>query len=209
MYRRGYYGQDTLIHKAFIELSWIPLAMVSGILLFSCKNDIKVVQEMGEEDSGAFQTVKEATYTFTDSGKVRNILYAGKLEQFITDTDYVKVSEGLSLIIYDKDEAVSGTLIADEGLYFKKSNEMKAMGNVIFMNPEGDSLFTDHLTWYSDSSLIKTDAPVRIKRGDGLDLRGKGLRAREEFSRYTILAPSGDIAVPEEIENKDESEDPQ
>lgn len=164
---------------------------------------------MGEEDSGAFQTVMDVTYTFTDSAKVRNILHAGKLEQFIHDTDYVQVSEGFNLIIHDRAERESGTLRADSGLYFKKLNQMVARGHVIFNNPKGDSLFTDHLTWYSDSALIITDAPVRIRRADGLDLKGKGLRAREDFSRYTILAPSGDIAVPDEMNNTDESEDTQ
>jgi LPS export ABC transporter protein LptC len=185
------------------------LALVIGILLFSCQNDIKVVQEMGEEDAGAFQTVKEVTYTFTDSGRVRNTLYAGKLEQFIHDTDYVKISDGLSLVIFNKSEQPSGILNSDNGLYFKTLNQMKAIDNVVFCNPKGDSLFTEYLTWYSDSQLVVTDAPVRILRADGLDIKGRGLRAREDFSRYTILAPSGDIAVPDEIDNKNEAEQSQ
>ncbi|MDA0713792.1 MAG: LPS export ABC transporter periplasmic protein LptC [Bacteroidetes bacterium] len=185
------------------------MAIVIGIFCFSCKNDIGVIQEIGEESLGASQTVYNVTYTYTDSGRVRNILHAGKLEQFVQDTDYVKVSQGLSLIIKDRSERESGRLTSDTGLYLKAQNEMRAIGGVIFTNPKGDSLFTDHLTWYSDSSLILTDAPVRILRADGLDLKGKGLRAKEDFSRYTILAPFGDIAVPDNLNTSNEAEEDQ
>ena len=171
--------------------------MVTGIFFFSCKGDIKAIQEIGEEDTAPFQTVLDGSYTFTESGKVRNILSAGLLAQYIQDTDYVRVEKGLVLDIYNRQEGLAGSLTADRGFYFKTKNRMEAWDNVIFANPQGDSLFTDQLTWLSDSNLIITDAPVRILR-QGTEIRGKGLRANEDFSRYSILAPIGDITVPED-----------
>ena len=82
---------------------------------------------------------------------------------------------------------------------------MEAWDNVIFTNPKGDSLFTEQLTWLSDSNLIITDAPVRILR-EGTEIRGKGLRANEDFSRYSILAPIGNITVPEKAVNDESKE---
>ncbi len=183
----------------------VTIAMVTGIFFFSCKADIKAIQEIGEEDTAPFQTVLDGKYTFTESGKVRNILTAGLLAQYVKDTDYVRVEEGLVLDIYNRQEGLSGSLVADRGFYFKKKNRMEAWDNVVFTNPNGDSLFTDQLTWLSDSNLIITDSPVRIIR-EGTEIRGKGLRANEDFSRYSILAPIGDITVPEEAVNNESEE---
>jgi LPS export ABC transporter protein LptC len=187
------------------NLILVTIAMVTGIFFFSCKTDIKAIQEIGEEDTAPFQTVLDGKYTFTESGKVRNILTAGLLAQYVQDTDYVRVEEGLVLDIYNRQEGLAGSLAADKGFYFKKQNRMEAWDNVVFTNPNGDSLFTDQLTWLSDSNLITTDSPVRIIR-EGTEIRGKGLRANEDFSRYSILAPIGDITVPEQAVNNESEE---
>lgn len=181
----------------------VAIVIAVGAFFFSCKNDIRVVQEIGEEDTAPFQSTYNGEYTFTDSGQVRNILRAGKLEQFINDTDYTKVSEGFTLEIYNRAERLAGVLTADNGYYFEAQNRMQAEDNVIFSNPKGDSLFTQSLIWQSDSNLIYTDRQVRILK-EGTEIRGKGLRSNEDFSRYTILAPAGDISIPDEMV-KDES----
>lgn len=175
----------------------IAILIAIGAFFYSCKNDIQVVQELGEEDNAPFQTTYDGTYTFTDSGRIRNILSAGKLEQFIHDSDYTKVSEGLILEIYNRSERLAGKLAANKGFYFESLNRMEAEENVIFSNPNGDSLFTESLVWQSDSNLIYTNDLVKIVR-EGTEIRGKGLRANEDFSRYTILAPVGNITVPED-----------
>jgi LPS export ABC transporter protein LptC len=175
----------------------IAILIAVGAFFYSCKNDIQVVQELGEEDNAPFQTTYNGRYIFTDSGQVRNILSAGKLEQFIQDSDYTKVSEGLILEIYNRSENLAGKLAANKGYYFESLNKMEAKENVIFSNPNGDSLFTESLVWQSDSNLIYTTDLVTIVR-EGTEIRGKGLRSNEDFSRYTILAPVGDITVPEE-----------
>lgn len=183
----------------------MAILMVIGAFFFSCKNDIRAVQEMGEDDTAPFQTIYNGSYTFTDSGKVRNTLLAGRLEQYIHDSDYTHVKDGLHLDIYDPQEEIAASLLSERGYYFKKQNRMEAMDNVVLFNPDGDSLFTEHLVWQSDSHLIRTDERVRIIKG-GTEIIGKGLKAKEDFSRYTILAPIGDIIVPEEAINDESTE---
>ena len=176
-----------------------PLTYVWGaFLLLACKNDMEVIQEVGETNERPFQVAQNATYTFTDSARLKNVLHAGHLEQYVQDTSYVAVSEGLRLDIYDRDELLTATLTSDRGYYFEKEAKMEALDRVLFYNQQGDSLFTEHLIWYSDSSLVITPEAVRIKRADGLEIEGLGLRAKDDFSRYTILRPKGDIAVPDE-----------
>ncbi len=175
----------------------VAIVLATGAFFFSCKSDIRAVQELGEDDTAPFQTVFNGAYTYTDSGKVRNTLYAGRLEQYIHDTDYTHVEDGLKLDIYNIQNRITASLTANRGYYFEKQNRMEAMEDVVFFNLTGDSLFTEHLIWKSDSHIIRTNEKVRIIRS-GTEIIGKGLKANEDFSRYTILAPIGDITVPEE-----------
>ncbi len=173
------------------------MCFVMGIF-FSCKeNDMAIVQEIGEENVAPFQTTYNGHYTFTDSGRLRNTLEAGKLQQWTNDSDFVNVSDGLKLTIFDKRQEKNAVLTADRGLYYQKQEKMEAHGNVVFSNVKGDTLLTEMLTWYSDSNLIYTDSLVDIKRADG-HIKGRGLRSNQEFSKYTILAPTGNINLKEE-----------
>lgn len=169
----------------------------AGIFLCGCKGDMRAIQEIGEKDVAPFQTIRDGFYQFTDSGKTRNTLQAGLLEQYITETEYTDISQGLVLDIYNPQEELAGRLQSRRGHYYKAEGRMVAMDSVVFSSPKGDTLFTDQLTWYSDSNLVYTDKRVRIIR-DGTEILGKGLRANEDFSRYTILAPVGDITVPKD-----------
>lgn len=172
---------------------------VMGALLFAaCKSDMEMVQEVGEHNDRPFQVVLDAEYFFTDSAKLRNILRAGRLEQFANDSQYVQVSDGLQLEIFDRAEQHSATLTSDEGYYFESKSKMEAHGNVVFASADEDSLFTELLIWQSDSGIVRSPVEVRIVRGDGLELEGKGLWAKDDFSRYTILKPKGDISLPDE-----------
>lgn len=180
--------------------------MAIGAFFFSCQNDMEVLREIGEEGTEAFQTVYNGTYKFTEMGNLRNTLYAAKIEQFVTDTDYVVASGGLFLEIYNRAEQLSAQLKADSGLYFEKQSRMEAYNNVIFCNVKGDSLFTEHLVWESDSNLVWTEDKVRIVRDEGV-INGRGLRAKDDFSRYTILAPSGELEVPDQTQGHEPEED--
>jgi hypothetical protein len=183
------------------ERTWkAPVVLTIGAFLMclSCKNDIELVQEVGQENIWPFQTVYSGEYVFTDSALVRNVLRAGKLEQFANDTNYVQVSDGVELDIYNRSENIAARLISLRGLFIEGEGRMEAFDDVIFSNPKGDSLFTQHLIWFSDSGLVITPGEVRILRSDGLEIEGTGLRAKDDFSRYTILEPKGDIAIPDE-----------
>jgi len=179
----------------------IPIAMLIVMgFFFSCKeNKMEVVQEITEENTGPSQVTWNGKYVFTDSGRVKNILEAGLLEQYANDSDYVRVNDKFRLRIFNKAEQQTAQLSADSGFYFEKQARMEAHGNVIFSNTDQDTLFTEMLIWYNDSDLIFTDSLIDIVRPDG-HIMGKGLRSNQAFSKYTILKPKGNLEFKEEEE---------
>ena len=68
---------------------------------------------------------------------------------------------------------------------------MDARDNVVVINVEGDTLYTEHLIWDGEKEIIFTDDPVEIRTKDDI-IFGDGLEANQSFTKYTIKNPRGE-----------------
>ncbi|HRG51298.1 MAG TPA: LPS export ABC transporter periplasmic protein LptC, partial [Bacteroidia bacterium] len=73
-------------------------------------------------------------------------------------------------------------------------NKMEAKRNVVVINVKGEKLNTEHLIWDAVTKKIYTKEFVKITTKDEV-LLGEGLTADQDFSKYTILHPTGTIAI--------------
>jgi len=170
-----------------------PAALAAGFL-FSCQsNEIQEVLEYSDLENPPIRTTYEVSYTFTDSGRVANVLNAGKVMRFeVGDSTYSLISEGFELIFYDQLGAVDGRLTAMNG-YVKGDNSlMIARDSVVFVNRLNEKLITEELFWLQDSGRVFTEKFVTIRREDGV-IYGKGLISDENFTDYEIKDPTGEI----------------
>jgi hypothetical protein len=60
-------------------------------------------------------------------------------------------------------------------------------------------LKTELLYWHQKDSTVSTDKAVYITSPKG-NFTGKGLNARQDFSRYVILKPEGSVVIEKENE---------
>ena len=163
-------------------------------MLFSCKNDIKEVHALTAENELPVQTTFNATYDYTEGGKLKNRLVVTQLDRYVGDEPYVEVSKGFTMYIYDSLETVEAELSAERGIYREEQYIMEAREDVILRNKAGDQLNTEELIWLQDSGVIYTDKFVKITRNDGV-LFGKGLVSNESFTKYKIKQPTGELSV--------------
>jgi LPS export ABC transporter protein LptC len=83
---------------------------------------------------------------------------------------------------YNKDGEVSSVLTADRGVIERRTNDMRALGNVVVRNSEGHELSTEEL-WYSTKrNKIFTDQFVTVVRGRDV-LTGYGLESDPDLAR--------------------------
>ncbi|MEK7775347.1 MAG: LPS export ABC transporter periplasmic protein LptC [Candidatus Zixiibacteriota bacterium] len=87
---------------------------------------------------------------------------------------------------FDSLGALSTTLVGDSGLVREESGIMDVFGNVVVTTPDNATLQTDYLFWDSRTEKIRTDAFVRITRGQDT-MTGWGLEADEKLTRLKIL----------------------
>lgn len=171
---------------------WIPIgipALVAG-MFFSCRNDLDKVAAVEVPEAAADRITTGAEYLFTDSGRVRNRLRAGRIAEWRSEPQRTELSEGVELVFFQADGSEGSVLTARRGLIMPEEDRMEVYEEVVFVNAKGERLETEQLTWDRDSARVRTDRPVRIVRGGDV-IHGQGLEAEEDFSRYTIRRITG------------------
>lgn len=175
--------------------------MAVGVLFSCASNELEEVLVYNEKEVMPIRSTTQVTYTYTDSGRVKNLLEANKLEQFkVADSSYSILSEGFSLTFYDAQGAFDGKLTAQNGYISNDNSVMVARDSVVFVNKLKEKLNTEELVWRQDSATVTTDKFVTIERGDGI-IYGKGLESNQSFTNYEIMEPTGVIYIDEEDES--------
>jgi LPS export ABC transporter protein LptC len=180
----------------------IPVTFLAGIF-FSCRNDIEEIRAITDDRELPIQTTTNAEFFYTEGGRIKNKLVAAEVNRYVgEDAQYLEVTGGFYMIIYDTLEMEEARLSASRGLYFESENRMEAHYNVELANISGNKLNTEELIWLQDSNKVYTEEDVMITSADGV-VFGKGLES-ETFTRYTIKQISDSKLYIDE-NNSDES----
>lgn len=171
----------------------IPVMLLAGIL-FSCQDGLEGIEAVQLKGDIPDRTIEDAEYFFSDSGEVQNRLRAGLVFEFHSDTPYTELSQGVELVFF-RDNGVEGSVLtSDKGVIRRDGRIMHVIDSVKFRNYKGEVLHTNSLTWMQDKDSVFTNDPVMIIRHQDT-INGIGLRANQDFSRYTIENISGGLYV--------------
>ena len=160
----------------------------------SCQNDLATVDEITQENEGAFQTITNGEFLFWEGNRLKNKMEAGLLKQYAGTDQRVEIDSILKLHFYDQNKHEQALLTSKMGLFIEKDGYMEARDSVVFVNDKGEKLLTELLIWEQDSATVYTNQPITVYRSDGV-IFGDGLIANENFSQYQIINPRGEIYV--------------
>ncbi len=175
-------------------LPWFALALF-GAGLLACTNDLDRVAAVELPADAPDRVTGDAVYLYSDSGRLQNRLRAGRIaEHLAPERRRTELSEGVELVFFDRTGQPGSVLTARRGTILPAIDRMEVSENVVFTNPRGERLETEHLVWDRDSGRVHTDRPVRIARRADV-IHGVGLEANEDFSRYTVKRITGTFHV--------------
>jgi len=145
---------------------------------------------LSQNDSVANQESYNSTVTFSDSGKVKAVLKAGRIRVF-SNFNYTLIDSGAVVDFY-KSGVYNSTLTGNRGKVYDGSKDVEVYDNVKLVSSDGSILTTQKLYWVNKTRKIKTDEFVHIQtRTD--DIRGYGLEADENLKNYVIYKVSGEV----------------
>ena len=91
---------------------------------------------------------------------------------------------------YDGDEIHTSHLTAESGEIDERLKNLKAMGNVIVVSDNGETLFTEELLWNNKLQKIVSEVNVMITV-EADTLYGVGFESEAGLDNWTIREPKG------------------
>ncbi len=181
---------------SIMYLSWRMNRILFIVLLlsvFSC-TDSEGPQEILEYD-GPLQEAENIEMLYSETAEVKVKLQAPRLLEFENgDRDF---PDGIYMEFFDETGAISSTLKADQAYYWKDKDLWRGRGNVVVRSyTDNEQLDTEELFWDPGIQEIYTDKVVIMTQPPDI-MRGKGMRAAQDFSWYAWGDPDGVISIQE------------
>lgn len=179
---------------SFISLCIV--AILPATMLFSCENDLKVVNGLMITDSLPDISVNNIRVKQSENGYITLELTAPEMRSYQQGKDpYTLFPRGVKIIFFDSLMRPKSDLSADYGISWDNRNIMEARGNVVIRNIlKGEQLNTEYMQWDQNSKKGSTNEFVKITTPDKI-IMGKGMESDELFDNWVIRNVQGTIYV--------------
>jgi len=137
--------------------------------------------------SAPHQELTKASLYFYQGNIKRWWLDTDCMNRPLTDTGNVTVVP-VRITVYDSLGKQSTRITSDSGSSDSKMSVFDLWGKVNIKNEEGMVVTSERLRWHKDARLVTSDTFVQVETKKGDILRGKGLEARDDFSRFSFNA---------------------
>lgn len=169
-------------------------------MLFSCKNDLSIINSLSTTDSLPIEIAYDIELTYSDSGRIQAYLEGPIMKKIDDENQVVEFPDGFKVIFYDYDTLPKSEITARYGIIYEKEKRMEARNNVIVKNiQKNEKLETEHLIWDRNTKTIYSDVFIKITKTDQV-IFGDGLKSDQSFESYEILNPTGELSIyPDDI----------
>jgi len=135
--------------------------------------------------SSPHQELTNASLYFYQGNAKRWWLDTDYMSRPLTDTGNITVAP-VRITVYDSLGKPSTNILSDSGSSDSKMAIFDLWGRVNIKNSEGMVVTGERLRWYKDERRITSDTFVQVETKKGDILRGKGLEAMDNFSRFSF-----------------------
>jgi len=169
---------------------------ISFILLISaCTGHVKSSQGVLPKQSDPPMSATNINVLFSDSGVIQARLTSPLLNRYSGNDACMEFPKGFTVYVFDSVRNVTSTIKANYGKRKELDRVMQARGNVIVRNEKkNEQLNTEQLTWDEKNHRIYSTVKIKITSPDKV-LYGDGIESNEDFTRYTIINPTGQMMV--------------
>ena len=173
-------GTSTLKKSIAILLSGI------AVLLLSCENKIEQIQRFSNPENLPSITAEGFEMLYSDSSVIRFKLTTTRLVRYADEKNpHIEFPEGVHIEKFDASMKIVSSIKSNYAINYERENKWVAKNNVVAINAQSDTLFTEHLVLDEAKGKITSDEFVRIVSKDQI-ITGIGLETDQEFSYWEI-----------------------
>jgi len=171
-----------LIVRSFLIAISAFIAFVGGT---RCNKKKESLPFSTDSISVPYQELIDAKLIFYDDSLLQWELKADIMRKPLTDTGKM-LAYPVDITIFDSSGNVSTRVLADSGSTDGTMEYFKAWGNVLVRTKDSMTVRSEKLWWSKEQRRIESDTFVQIETVKGDILRGKGLDALEDFTRFSF-----------------------
>jgi len=166
------------------------LALISiliSVLAFGCgpqKDNIPVATGVITAPHQAFT---DATLLFYEHGVKRWQLDTEYMRRPLSDTGTMLVSP-VKITVYDSLGNLDTRILSDSGTSESRMDVFNLWGSVHIKNKDGMIVRSERLKWFREARLVTSDTFVQLETPKGDILMGRGMNAKDDFSRFSFMA---------------------
>ncbi len=164
-------------------------AIISFLLINGCSKE-SPNEELSKGVDFPDQESWGVTIILTDSSIERARVKSGHLEKY-NQKQHILLDEYVEVNFFDKKQKHVAVLNSSKAQVDQKTNNMKAIGNVIAISDSGITLHTDTLYWDAKNEKMMTEDSVMITTLEKDTLYGVGFESDSDLANWKIQNPSG------------------
>ena len=134
---------------------------------------------------------------FSDSGRIKAVLFANVLERIPAEEPYTIFEQGVSGYFYGPSGKVENSVKSRYAISYDKKKEVVLKRDVQLINTKKEKLNTEKLIWNQNTGKIYTDEFVKITTPENI-IFGEGFESDQDFTEYKIFKVKGEISLDEE-----------
>lgn len=164
------------------------------ICILGCDDNFQEIKNINSKDSFPVGETENLKLIYTDSAKVKAILYSSLNLDFTNQVfPYSEFPNGVEITFFDKDN--NQTIVkSDYAITYNKTNIVNLVGNVIINNYDGSELKTNQLYWDPEQEWLFSEEKFKFKNID-YDITAKRLDANRSFSIFNTGKLDGKVLV--------------
>jgi LPS export ABC transporter protein LptC len=184
-----------MMGKWIIASVTIGSLTLASLTLLGCEEKIKPSTIQLPTTEFPTQESWNSTITFSDSARIKAILWSGHISRF-SQQRYTVLQESVRVDFYDDTQAHTSLLTAKHGRVNDATEDFVAYGNVVVVSDSGTTLKTDSLCWNNSTRKISTQAFVDIVSPTER-IRGVGMESDQNLKNYKIFRVTGSAVTKE------------
>ena len=146
--------------------------------------------QLGKGEDYPDQESWGVTIILTDSSIERARVKSGHLEKY-NEAQHIMLDQIVKVDFFDKNQNHVAVLNSVRAEVNQKTNNMKAIGDVVAISDSGITLYTDTLFWNAKKEQMHSKDSVMITTLDKDTLYGVGFESDSDLQNWKILRPSG------------------
>lgn len=175
------------------------LLILTTLLLQACENDPNEVAALNKrtmEIEEGRDIVGDFSQSAVQKAELRApLMYRAKA----ADTPYTEFPKSIHVDFYKDNHTIESIVKAKYAKYYETLGKVYLRDSVAIFNITGDTLYCEDLWWDQTGNVFYTDRPVVIHTSTQ-QLKGSGLWALANFTKYTIRNTTGNVEIPKSVQ---------